>query len=199
MILAALIATTAGLTAADFFPLPEGRKSTYEEKSIAYSVTTDLVGKVEEIGNDKGTRVTTFQNNKEISSAFYRVEPDAVYLLAYAKENPLPTAMPLFKMGVKKTVWEFGGVTGTKEGSEAMKIKGESELKGTREVLGEKREVLVVKITAEVGYGASREIVEQLATYAKGIGLVELTSKTRVGKRSAESSLKLVRIEYPGG
>ena len=199
MLVAALCATTFGLTAADFFPLPEGRKSTYEEKSVTYSVTTDVVGKEEEIGQQRGIQVTTFQNNKAISHAYYRVDADAVYLLAYAKENPLPTPMPLFKLGTKKTTWEFGGVTGVREGSEGMKLKGESELKGVQEVLGQKVEVLLVKITAEVGFGASKEIVEQQATYAKGIGLVELTSKTRVGKRSADSSLKLVKVESPGG
>ncbi len=199
MILAALCATSIGLTAGDFFPLNEGRKSTYEEKSISYSVTTDVVGKEETIGSQRGVQVTTWQNNKEISHAFYRVESDAVYLLAYSKQNPLPTPMPLFKLGTKRAVWEFGGVTGTKEGAEGMKIKGESELKGLREVLGQKVEVLEVKITAEVGLGASKEIVEQIATYAKGIGLVELTSKTRVSKRSADSSLKLVKVENPGG
>ena len=199
MILAALCATAVGLTPADFFPLTEGRKSTYEEKSVTYSVTTDVVGKEEEIGHHKGTHVTTFQNEKAISHAYYRIDSDGVYLLAYALENPLPTPMPLFKMGAKKTVWEFGGVTGTKEGAEGMKLKGESELKGQKEVFGQKVDVLEVKITAEVGFGASREIVEQQATYAKGIGLVELVSKTRVGKKSAESSLKLVKFETPGG
>ncbi|MEZ0327859.1 MAG: hypothetical protein ACAH95_18335 [Fimbriimonas sp.] len=199
MLLAAICATSIGLTAGDFFPLTEGRKSTYEEKSLTYSVTTDVVGKEEEIGRQKGIHVTTYQGAKDISHAFYRVDTDAVYLLAYAKENPLPTPMPLFKLGTKKTTWEFGGITGVKDGSEGMQIKGESELKGLKEVLGEKVEVLQVKITAEVGSGASKEIVEQQATYAKGIGLVELTSKTRIGKRSAESSLKLVKVESPGG
>ncbi len=199
MLLAALCATAVGLTAGDFFPLTEGRKLTYEEKSVTYSVTTDVVGKEEAIGTQRGVHVTTFQNTKAVGHAFYRVDPDAVYLLAYAKENPLPTPMPLFKLGTKKTTWEFGGVTGIKEGSEGMKLKGESELKGLKDVLGLKVEVLEVKISAEVGVGASREIVEQHATYAKGIGLVELTSKTTVGKRSADSSLKLVKVENPGG
>jgi hypothetical protein len=200
MILAALLAMPViGYTAADFFPLPEGRRATYEEKSLTFSVTTDVIGKTVTINHMEAVQVTTLQNSKEISFAFYKVDNDAVWLVAYSKENPLPTPMPIFKIGEKKTTWEYAGITGIKEGAEGMHLKGESQLKPARDVLGQKVECLEVKITATVGGGASREIVEQVATYGKGIGLVELTSKTRVGKRSVDSSLKLIKVENAGG
>jgi hypothetical protein len=197
VILAALL--LAGLTAADFFPLPEGRRATYEERGIGFIVTTDVVGPKVDYGSDRATQVITFQNSKPLNTAFYRVEQDAVYLLGYDKDNPLPSPMPVFKMGEKKTTWEFRGATGATKESELVEATGEAEIKPAKEFLGQKVQFLEVKITAKVGVGPAAEIVEQKAAYAKGIGLVELTSKTRVGKRSVESTLKLVKLENLGG
>lgn len=199
MILAALLVGTTFVGANDFFPLTEGRRATYEESGAGFAITTDVVGAEVDYGSNKATQVITFQNSKPLNTAFYKVEGDAVYLLGYDKDSPLPVPMPVFKMGMKKTTWEYQGATGASKESEFVEAKGESELKPAKEFLGRKSEFLEVKITAKVGVGPAAEIVEQKAAYAKGIGLVELTTKTRVGKRSVESVLKLVKLEYPGG
>jgi hypothetical protein len=199
VIIAALLLGATGFTAADFFPLKEGRRATYEERGVTFAMTTDVVGAESEIGTEKGIQVITFQNNKPLNSTFYRVDPDAVMLLGYSKENPLPIPMPVFKIGPKRTTWEYLGANGSTKEAEGMLVTGESEIKAPKDVMGQKADILEVKITAKIGGGPAQETVEQKATYAKGIGLIELTSKTRVGKRSIESTLKLVKLENPGG
>jgi hypothetical protein len=78
-----------------------------------------------------------------------------------------------------------------------MSMEGESRLKGSGEFLGRKVSLLEVKIKASVGGGKAQEHVTQTALYAKGIGLVELTSVTKIGRREAKNVLRLTKFEEP--
>ena len=200
-----VLAATVGFTPADFFPLSMGRRAVFEERSVVPSITTDVVSETVTIGGRKAVKVTTFNgsepkpSDKPISTAFYAAEADAVYLVSYSTDDPLPLPMPILKVGEKKLTWDYEGPASSNRVAEPVKMKSESQLLPPRDVLGSKVDILEVKSTATMGAGAARETIEQRSTYAKGIGLIELTSKTTVGKRSVESSLKLIKVQTPGG
>lgn len=202
----ALLAATLSIapapvySAADFFPLKAGSRRTYEEKSIQTSVTTDVVETPVEIKGVMTIPVTTLQNGTKVNTAYYRVDADGVAIVAYDPTNPLPKPLPVMKVaGLEKLVWEpWEGPSSGDKMAEPLSVKGESQLlKGERDVLGKKVPILQVKIVATLGGGAAREQIEQVALYGKGIGLVELTSTTKIAKRKAVSVLKLTKIEEP--
>jgi hypothetical protein len=203
VILAALCVVAAasavqGPAAADFFPLQKGTKWTYTETGVQNAVTTDLVvGEVEYAGQ-MATKVANLIGAREISNAYYKVERDGVYLLGYAEDDPLPQPLPIFKIGDRRVTWQVSGKTGTRvEASETFDQKGESQLRGMRDVLGTRVEVLEVKTTTVVGVSAARETIENTSIYGRGIGLVESTFKTTIGRRSTTRTIRLTAVERP--
>jgi hypothetical protein len=198
VLLAALAIAPAAPSAAEYFPLRPGTRMVYEEKSLEASVTTDVVGQPVEVAGSAAVPVTTYQNGSVVNTTFYRVGPDLVSIVAHDKDHPLKSPLPVFKLPAdRKSDWTFFGNIGTEKEPEGLSMKGEAQFKGEREVLGTKVPILEVRITASVGGGRSKEDVEQVAIYGKGIGLVELTSITKIGKRKAASVLRLTKIETP--
>lgn len=201
----ALIAATLSFapaptfSASDYFPLKVGRRMTYEEKSLQSGMTTDVVEEPVDVKGVMTTPVATYQGGNKVNTAYYRVDAEGVAIIAYDPERPLPEPLPVLKVaGTEKMTWEFKGAGSAEKLAEPLAMKGESQvLKAEREVLGKKVQVLQVKINAFVGGGKAREEIEQVAIYGKGVGLVELTSTTKIGKRKAVSILKLTKIEEP--
>lgn len=200
-----LLAATAALlapveTARDYFPLIPGTRLVYQEKSLMASETVDIVGKEVEIAGLMTTQVKTQQNGKEINSTYYRITESAVDIVSYNQETPLPAPLPLIRLpeeGKDKISWSHSGAASSDAQAEPMSMQGTAQFKGEREFFGKKHRVLEVRIQAKVGGGKAGETITQTATYAKGIGLVELTSVTKVGRRDAKSELKLIRVEGP--
>lgn len=186
---------TVTLSAADFFPLVQGTRRTYEEKSRDTSQNVDQVGPAVQIKGADAIPIITQVNGQTVTTTFYRVSGDTVYLIANDMDHPLPKPLPILQVGDKPLQWDYQGLAGEDKWAEAISMKGASKMLGEKMVLGKKVPVLEVKLVTTMGPSMAREVIEQTATYAKGIGLVELTSKTTVGKRSATNQLRLVKVE----
>jgi len=199
--LAALLATAiaSGPTASDFFPLVPGTRMTYEERSAQTTTTVDEVGQPQELAGVKVIPVKTSENGREIAQTFYKVEPTTISVVGYDAKNPLPSPLPVVKFGDPSARWHFEGPASNDNLAEPLTVDGEARLKGTRDVLGRKVEVLEVKLTSIVGAGPAREMSEQTALYGKGIGMIEFVSKMRVGKKTLSRVLRLVKLEEPKG
>jgi hypothetical protein len=190
---------SATFSASDYFPLRTGSRMTYEEKSLQSGTTVDVVEAPVEINFVKVVPVTTFQNGSKVNTTYYRVDEDGVAIYAYDVKAPLPKPLPVLKVaGAEKVAWRHEGPATTEQVAEAMVMTGEAQmLKTDREVLGKKVPAIQVKIVAIIGGGRAREEIEQVSVYGKGIGLIESTSTTKIGKRKAVSTLKLIKIEEP--
>ena len=198
MLAVLLLATTAQAPlAADFFPTVPGRKLTYVQSGATKATSTDTYQGQVKVGDILAFEVVTRVAESAIpaNSMFYSVEGDTVAIVASGKAEPLAQPMPILKVGAGKTSWTYAGKVGRGETVDGVGLKGQSELKGTRDVLGKRVPVLEVRLDIVMGTNAAQEQIEQRATYAKGIGLVELYYKTKLGKAMLESTLKLVKIE----
>lgn len=199
----ALLAATLTLgqapSAADYFPLRPGMRLTFEERTTNATVTTDVVGQPLEVAGVPTTPVTTFQDGREVNTAYYRVEADAISIIAYDKKAPLPMPLPVLKIPAgPKTTWSFNGPGSAEKMAEPLNMKGEAEfLKTDREIFGKKVPVLQVRMIATVGGGSAREEIEQVSLYGRGIGLIESTSTTKIGKRKVVNVLRLTKVEEP--
>lgn len=194
--LAALCLTfaLAPTAAIDWFPLQPGNKWTYrEEGRFLQNSFVDEVLEPVSIGEVKAFPVTTSQDGKVIETVYYQETPDVIFIVAYDPKKPLKDPRPLFKASSKKETWDYVGLTPFLRDFVPLKLKGESSPKGKRTVLGREAELLEVKFDAQLG-ATSNDVVlsKQVALYAKGIGLVEMTARTTVGRQTDEVKLKLV-------
>ena len=185
------LATPATPDAIEFFPLVKGNRWVYQDTMNEY---TDEVGVPVTIGGQPATPVTTILSGKPLDTVFYRVEKDSISIVAYKANEPLPAPIPVFQLGEKN--WTFSGVTKWLGGPAPISIKGSSSLGGRQKVLGKEVEVLVVRLNAKIGgeNGASIN-VNQVATYARGIGLVKMEQENVVNKQKQKSKVELLRFE----
>lgn len=197
--LATLIAVSLAAQApspADFFPLVAGTRRTYEERSNVSAVSVDEVGAPMDFETGgKAIPVTTREGGREISKMFYRIEGDTLYVVASDPKHPLPQPFPILQIKGEKTNWVYSGPSDDTKYAETVSMTGESRLLPPRDVLGKKLPVLEVKLSTTVGAGNAQEKSDVVATYAKGVGLIQATTKTKVGKHSATNELKLVKVE----
>ncbi|MDR3688853.1 MAG: hypothetical protein P4L46_05700 [Fimbriimonas sp.] len=184
-------------SAGDYFPLKPGTVYTYEQKGKDVQMSK-IVGTPLDMGGVAVTPVTDRQIGGGGTTTYYRIDPDQVLIVAYDIKHPLPTPMPLFKLGTGKLTWDFAGSTKTGVEGERLLARGDVHPIGKREVLGKKVDAIEVRIQAQVGIGMSAEIFDQKAIYAKGFGLVEWTSKMTLGnnrKKADQSAYKLVDMQ----
>lgn len=196
--LATLIAATfisGSFTPADFFPLVPGTRRTYEEKLERVTLNMDEVGIPTTVKNVTAIPIVTSEGGKNISTTYYLVDTTAVWIVATNPEHPLPKPIPILQVSGEKTKWSYEGPTDDTKQAEGIAMDGESRILPDRDVLGKKVPILEVKLTTTVGGGFAQEKSEQIALYGKGIGLVQLISKTKVGKKTVTNELKLVKIE----
>jgi len=194
LILSAALQTSA---AADFFPLKPGTVYIYEQTKGSAGQLTKVVGDTLDMGGVSVTPISDKQVGGGGATTYYRVDSDQVVIVAYDVKHPMPTPMPLLKLGTGKITWEFSGKTQTGAQGERLLARGEAHSVGQREILGKKVDVIEVRLIAQVGIGMSGLTFDQHAFYARGFGLVEWTSKTKLGnnKKSDESSFKLVDVQ----
>jgi len=196
--LATLIAASFiadNLTPNDFFPLVPGTRRTYEEKLDRVTTNTDLVGFPETLKGVTAIPVSTSEGGRQVSKTYYMVDANAVWIVASNPDHPLPKPVPILQVNGEKTKWSYDGPTDDSRRAEGISMTGESRILPPRDVLGKKVPILEVKLTTLVGAGAAQEKSEQIALYGKGIGLVQMTSKTTVGRHKATNELKLVNVE----
>lgn len=203
MMTALLVCLAAAPTAADptdFFPLQPGNKWVYREEA-RFSVNTvqDEVLEPVEIGGLKAFPVESTQEGKVIETVYYRVAGDTIYIVAYDPKTPLDPPRPLFKLGERRETWDYVGLTPFLKDLVPIKVRGESAPKGKRKVLGQEVECLEVKFDAQLGRTTDDRVdVKQTSIYGKGIGAVEMTGKTLIGRESLNSKLTLLEFKPAG-
>jgi hypothetical protein len=192
-----LIALTLAppLTASDFFPAIAGTARTFYDLPDQTN-SVDEVGAPITFGGSPATPITTKDGAKLVNIAYYRIEPTAVYLLGYDPKNPLPQPMPILQYDGKPTKWSFDGVTSADRNGEELHLTGESKSTADQAVFGKKLPAIEVTIQAQIGVGKFQEQDEQVAIYAKGVGMVQLTTKRKIGKNKPQTALRrLVKLE----
>ncbi len=187
------VLTLAAPPAAEFFPLVPGARYGYSEEGQS---TTQEVGKPEKLAGMSVTPMLAMIGTREVSRVYYHTAADSVEIIAYDPKWPLPSPIPVFRLGEGRRTWSFKGKVGPGKTAEPIAMEGQSQLAGVRDVLGKKVEVLIVRLRATVGDQLPMYI-EQDAIYARGIGLVEMTTRRRLKKKVHSSTLRLVSYAPP--
>jgi len=197
---AAVVATiVAGATtppASDFFPTAPGSRWVYEDKQGRQTVVLEdraeePVGK----GADQLFPIVTFQENQRMESTYYRIEGDTVWLAGFDPKKLLDRAYPILKSTDDKTNWTFTGTTHFMQDPVPITMKGTT--KALKEVRFENQRVpgLEVRLEATIEAGPNMTLhTTQVATYAKGIGLIEMT-ETSDGMKNRQSRTRKL-VEY---
>ena len=184
-----LVGQKAAGDAAAFFPLGAGTKWTYvREANGSRMEFIQTVGTERQISGNKATSIVP-----QIAGAtevYYTVKEPAVYVVAYDYKVPLIPARQVFSAGQQK--WSWDGV----EQTMYIHMDGESTPLGLRKVLGEDREVIQVKIVAQVNTTRGKWTETQIALYAKGIGLYDMQDESS-GESKSKVTLTLTAFE-PG-
>lgn len=192
-VLAALAFHPAASEIEEFFPLDTGRTWVYQDSAMSSEGYSDRVGNVQEIGGKPAVPIITTINGKVDGSTFYRIEGDEVLVVAFEQNNPLGNPYPILKMGQGKNSWEYSGSTQWLGSPAPMSIKGTVKKTGSKELFGEKRDTVQATMEAVIGDGTGVNIrSKQVCTYARGVGLIEMTDTTVMNKTKSERKRKLV-------
>jgi len=183
----------------EFFPLVPGTRRIYQQKGGDGTQLENFVGKPLDMGGAQAIPVTETQAGQPPKTTYYKLGDGEVTIVAYDIKHPLPAAMPILKLGPGKVEWDFHGATQTGPQGERMLGHGEARSIGMKEVLGKKVDLVEVKLNTQVGSGMSSLIFEQKTIYGRGLGVVEMNTKVRLGKtkQTMETSIKLVSVEPP--
>ena len=186
-------------TAADYFPSTAGLKMTYEESGPdgAKSLTVDEIGEATKILDIDVVPIFTRTSARDVASAYYEVTSSGVFLVANAVSQPLPEKMPIIEYVNGKGSWDFTTQIGRGRTQERIAVHGETKSVGNRDVLGAKGPAIECRLEAKTGGGPSRLVETTVSIYANGIGLVESTSTSQLGKQKATRRVKLVKVEAP--
>lgn len=180
--------------AEDYFPLKPGTKWEYsEDNKFSKKSYVDTVLEPVEIASQLAYPIQTTENGQPLEKVYYRASGDTVFIVAYDKEKPLPSPRPLFKVGTGKSNWEYRGTTPFYEDLVPLEVKGSASAKGRRTAIGLTVDCIEVKFEAQLMAAPGMVLKSnQTAIYGKGIGLLEMTEKTTVDRKSEERKLKLV-------
>jgi len=177
----------------EFFPLDPGRTWFYSDNGITTAGASDRVSNPQEVGGKLSTPIVTVINGKVDGSTFYRIEGDQVIVVAFEQNRPIASPYPILMFGPGKNSWEYSGSTQWLGEPAPMTIKGTTKKSGSRELFGSKRDTIEVTLDAVIGEGNGINMKShQVSTYARGIGLVELTDQTTMKKTKTVRKRKLV-------
>jgi len=192
-----VLASTNQVGAKDFFPLEPGMSWSYEVTGDAGGAYIQEVGSPMDVGGTMRTPLVIKIGGKVVQTAFYDIAPSAIYVLGHDPKAFFEHPQPVFQLEGKGSKWEFEGPSPYEDDKVArMRVKGQSKLVGSKTVLGEKRECLEVDTETKIGLSESTATVfKRQATYAAGVGLVEMTENVQLGKRSQKRKVKLVKFE----
>jgi len=183
------------LTAADFFPMGAGIARTFSDTSQTTVTTTEEVGEPTKVLSQIASPVVVKQGDKIVTTYYYRVDGDTVYLIGTDPKQPLPQPMPILQFKGQGSKWTFQGPATTQKITELIQLKGESRLGKTMDIFGKKVLTIESKLEVMEGQGRGADKVEQKAIYGQGIGLIELVSTTKVGHESITTTRKLVSFQ----
>lgn len=194
--LALAILIPQSVTVEDYFPLREGDEWVYDEvtKGRTREMFTDTVGETIEIEGVPATAIVTTAADGSKESTYYRVVNNKVFVIAFDPKSPIKDGYAIIDFGSPKNKWDFVGETSFMGAKAALELKASWKKAGSREVEGEKRELIEVTLDAVVvdteASGAAGMVVgvktKQVSTYAKGIGLIEMKEEAQMGRSKSE-------------
>jgi hypothetical protein len=151
-----------------------------------------------DMGGPKAFPVTESSGDRTPVTTYYKLDSDQASIVAFDLTHPMPSPMPILKLGPGKTEWDISGVTKTGPAGERLLGHGEARAAGQKTVLGKKVDVIEVRLKYEIGIGISSLNFDETRIYARGVGLAELTVKARLGKgKVSVSEFKIVSMELP--
>ncbi len=186
-------------SAADYFPTKPGTSWTYENKGEDAGRTRDIAkGKVK-VGELDAEAIETRQGQVVLMSTFYRVANDGVWIVAFDPKMPLDEPYPLFMMPTDKPAeWTFNGRTQYVNDFVPLKMRGKATRIRSKKVFGEEKPCIEVILEASVEAAADVVVrTTQKMVYAKGIGMVSMSSKTLISKNTISRDTQLIEFEAP--
>ncbi|HJP84157.1 MAG TPA: hypothetical protein VJ835_11715 [Fimbriimonadaceae bacterium] len=195
----AITSQTAAPSAAEFFPMKPGMVWEYETTGDGAGTYTQQIGAAVDAGGTMRAPMVIKIAGKEIQSTFYELTPTGVFVIGHEPKKLFAKPQPVFQTGEKGAKWDFIGPSPYEDDKEArLVIKGESKWAGQRNVLGQKRDCLVVKTENRIGLSESTAtLFKNEAVYAKDVGLVEMDETVQFGKTQHKRHVRLVKFD-PG-
>ncbi len=180
----------------DYFPLATGTSWTYQEDIEGSSRTyKETAGNSQLIGSDQATPIVTSINGKIDGATFYRIKDNQVFVVAFDQNKPLESPYAILKIG-KESSWDVTTSTQFYGEPAPLSMKASWKKGGTKEYFGAKREIIVITIDATIGAKTSPALKShQVSTFAKGIGLVELSDVTTINKASYKKKKTLINFK----
>ncbi|MBI1756265.1 MAG: hypothetical protein HYR64_04060 [Fimbriimonas ginsengisoli] len=184
-----------------FFPLVEGTRLVYDDTVRPGAWVTNEVGKSETVRGKPASPIRSTSQGQDLGAVFYRTEGDSVLIVGHGAATPYPQPWPLFRLpeGKREATWSYEGDMPVFGEPMAMQLSGKAVLGGRRKVLDRDVDVLLVEIDITASSGEVVVKNHQSCMYAREIGLVEMKEVARVAGQPREHTIKLVRIETPGG
>lgn len=195
MIAAIILQAALTLEIGEFFPLTAGTNWTFESLQGTSKITsTEEAFPSEDVGGQPAIPKRTMIGGRIVQTIYYRTSPDTVFIIGYKADRPFADPRPILKIADKGAKWDVD----TEEDGLPISLKNESSLKGRRKVLD--REVDILELKSDVVVGDTQGIKEefhQVATYGRGLGLVEMTEERRVNKNVYKRKVSLVKFTPP--
>lgn len=193
--LSMVLAATLVADSNRFFPLNAGDTYVYVERAENNSQNfTDVVGEPFDLEGYRVYPISTRSGSQVVDTAYYSVDKDSVKIVAYS--DRIPMAIPYSVLELKDgrgTAWSYSGTTMFLGAEDTMSFRATSRTLGRRDVLGQQREVVEVRMDIVLSEGAFTSV--QTSLYAEGVGLYEMREVSKVGTRSITRSRELVRYQ----
>ncbi|MBS1708363.1 MAG: hypothetical protein JSS65_06520 [Armatimonadetes bacterium] len=204
----------------EYFPLNEGDTYEYEDKigKGTFAMTIKIGAPTKGLNGQDLMPEIIETGTGEPQTLLYWPDGDAVKIyMQVAKQNkkngsleydedgkPVMTnevvAYPVFKVTNKEVEWAYRGRTALQDGTASYDLNASAKYVGFREVLGKKRETILVKMRGTAGAQDGLPIINVTeAYYAKGIGLYQSHEVQQLGKRKAERVRRLVAYTPKAG
>lgn len=199
LIVVCLAATLTAPSVGDYFPTVPGTKWTYVESSDVKLEYTDEVLAPETVLGESTIPIVTRRKGEVLGTNFYQIGGDTVYLYAIRKDLALPTPQPFLKVGSGESSWTFSGQTPYGNGLLPAEFKGTTKPSGKVKFGDAEYDALKVVIDARIVEGGGLLTIKSHseATYAKGIGMVEMSETVAYTKTKASRKVKLLSFEPP--
>lgn len=173
-------------TVGDFFPTEAGSTWTYRDTiNKTESTCEDQI-----IGSFDVNGLTTIGirsriDDRNFENTYYRIEKDKVMLVGFDIKQPLSKAYPVLQLpngGPRK--WSHSGETMIFDERAPLEMECTAKMLYSFSYKGEKYPAIEVSIKGVVDMGSRAAVKsDQVAVYAKGIGLVRLRETGSFGKQ----------------
>jgi len=192
--LVAAISLLPFTSASNFFPLIPGTTWTYQD-SGSQSTIVDIVTVPKIQGDEKPYGVIKQTINGEvIGELSYRVTGNSVYLIGKGPSDEIVERKILMIGGSLN--WDYFAGAVSPYSTDEIHINAHSEPGTAEKLFGKLRDTIVLSMDATAG-GTKGLNVHQVATYAKGIGLVSFVETGTAGSTKIDHTQTLIDFK-PG-